>query len=68
MVPYSKKQMRANIDFEKANISTRNFPESVAKLQEKWKLQQGGNKYLFFTTIEYDKKIVLICSKILDEI
>ena len=44
------------------------IPESVAKLQEKWKLQQGGNKYLFFTTIEYDKKIVLICSKILDEI
>ena len=68
MVPYSKKQMRASIDFDKANISTRNFPESVAKLQEKWKLQQGGNKYLFFTTIEYDKKIVLICSKILDEI
>ena len=68
IVPYSKKQMRSSIDFDKANISIRNFPESVAKLQEKWKLQQGGNKYLFFTTIENDKKIVLICSKILDEI
>jgi hypothetical protein len=68
IVPYSKKQMRSSIDFDKANISIRNFPESVAKLQEKWKLQQGGNRYLFFTTIENNKKIVLICSKILDEI
>lgn len=68
ILPYSKKQMRASIDFDKANISTRNFPETVAKLQEKWKLQQGGDRYLFFTTIENDKKIVLICSKIIDEV
>ena len=68
VVPYSKKQMRSSIDFDKANISTRNFPETVARLQEKWKLQQGGARYLFFTTIENDKKIVLICSKIIDEI
>ena len=67
VIPYSKKQMRLGIDFNKANISARNFPETVAKLQEKWKLQQGGNRYLFFTTIENDKKIVLICSKIIDE-
>ena len=67
VIPYSKKQMRLGIDFNKANISVRNFPETVAKLQEKWKLQQGGNRYLFFTTIENDKKIVLICSKIIDE-
>jgi hypothetical protein len=60
--------MRHSIDFDKANISTRNFPETVAKLQEKWKLQQGGDRYLFFTTIENDKKIVLICSKIIDEV
>ncbi|MDG1270522.1 MAG: class I SAM-dependent methyltransferase, partial [Ulvibacter sp.] len=68
VLPYSKKQMRHSIDFDKANISTRNFPETVAKLQEKWKLQQGGDRYLFFTTIENDKKIVLICSKIIDEV
>lgn len=68
VLPYSKKQMRHGIDFDKANISTRNFPETVARLQEKWKLQQGGNRYLFFTTIENDKKIVLICSKIIDEV
>jgi hypothetical protein len=40
----------------------------VARLQEKWKLKQGGDRYLFFTTIENDKKIVLICSKIFDEV
>jgi hypothetical protein len=68
VLPYSKKQIRLGIDFDKANISTRNFPETVARLQEKWKLKQGGDRYLFFTTIENDKKIVLICSKIFDEV
>ncbi|MFT6826410.1 MAG: hypothetical protein ACJAYD_000968 [Patiriisocius sp.] len=68
IVPYSKKEMRQGINFNKANISTRNFPESVATLREKWKLKEGGDHYLFFTTIENDKKILLICSKIPDEI
>tara|TARA_B100000795_G_scaffold158062_1_gene118786 strand:+ start:94175 stop:95353 length:1179 start_codon:yes stop_codon:yes gene_type:complete len=68
MILYSKKEMRRGIDFDKANISTRNFPESVATLRDKWKLKEGGDRYLFFTTIENDKKILLICSKITDEI
>jgi hypothetical protein len=64
IIPYSKKEMRRGIDFDKANITTRNFPESVATLRKKWGLKEGGNRYLFFTTIENDKKTLLICSKI----
>lgn len=64
VLPYSKKETRNGITFGKANITTRNFPESVNTLRKKWKIKDGGNKYLFFTTIENEKKIVLICSKI----
>ncbi|HBL80074.1 MAG TPA: SAM-dependent methyltransferase, partial [Aequorivita sp.] len=62
--PYSKKQMRAALNFKKANIATRNFPESVETLRKKWKIADGGEIYLFFETNLDDKKEMLICSKV----
>ena len=64
MVPYTKSEMRSALTFKKANITTRNFPESVAKLRSKWKIADGGDIYLFFTTNIEDKKLMLVCSKI----
>jgi len=64
VVSYSKSEIRKNINFKTANITTRNFPESVASLRKKWKIGEGGNRYLFFTTIENQKKVVIICSKV----
>ena len=63
-IPYNKKAMRDGITFDTANITTRNFPESVATLRKKWKLKEGGNRYLFFTTLENEDKILLICAKV----
>jgi 16S rRNA G966 N2-methylase RsmD len=48
----------------KANISVRNFPESVAVLRKKFKIKDGGKNYLFFTTNIINEKIVLFCEKI----
>ncbi|QAA81496.1 class I SAM-dependent methyltransferase [Aequorivita sp. H23M31] len=64
MVPYTKSEMRAALSFEKANIAIRNFPESVATIRKKWKIADGGNIYLFFTTNLEDKKIMIVCSKL----
>ena len=64
MFPYSKKTMRSGITFEKANIATRNFPESVADLRRKWKITEGGDSYIFFVISGNDEKMVLICEKI----
>ena len=64
VVPYSKASLRKSLTLDKANITTRNFPESVANLRKKWKIRDGGDKYLFFTTIENEKKVVLICTKV----
>ena len=65
LVPYSKASLRKSLNFDKANITTRNFPESVADLRKKWKIKDGGDHYLFFTTFENDKKVVLICTKVI---
>ncbi|WP_339648121.1 class I SAM-dependent methyltransferase [uncultured Salegentibacter sp.] len=48
----------------KANITTRNFPESVVILRKKLKIKDGGKSYLFFTTNINNQKIVLICEKV----
>src|SRR5690606_33590671 len=46
---YSKKTLRDS-GVNKANLTTRNFPHSVADLRKKHKIADGGDTYLFFTT------------------
>ncbi|MBY0486897.1 MAG: class I SAM-dependent methyltransferase [Flavobacteriaceae bacterium] len=61
---YAKKEMSTNLQNQKANVTTRNFPDSVENIRKKWKIKEGGNQYCFFTTDKNDNKIVLICTKI----
>lgn len=63
-IPYHKTEMKTYLENKQANITTRNFPDSVENIRKKWKIKDGGNQYCFFTTDENDKKIVLICTKI----
>ena len=65
VIPYSKNDMKTELVNEQANITTRNFPETVENIRKKWKIKNGGNKYCFFTTDKNDNKIVLICTKII---
>jgi hypothetical protein len=48
----------------KANITTRNFPESVDALRKKTSLKDGGETYLFATTLLNGKKVFLKCRKV----
>ncbi|SNY99589.1 RNA cap guanine-N2 methyltransferase [Flagellimonas pacifica] len=63
ILPYSKKALK-DLSVNKANITTRNFPISVAELRKKHKIKDGGGIYLFFTTDLNDKLLVLICKKV----
>jgi len=63
-IPYTKKLLHKLLPSKKANITTRNFPETVAQIRKKTKLKDGGNQYLFFTTDSNENHIVLICNKI----
>lgn len=62
--PYHKNEMKAHLENQQLNITTRNFPETVESIRKKWKIKEGGSQYCFFTTDENDNKIVLICKKI----
>ncbi|TPG33304.1 THUMP-like domain-containing protein [Flavobacterium pectinovorum] len=64
VIPYSKNEMKTELANQQANLTTRNFPDTVENIRKKWKIKNGGNLYCFFTTDKNDNKIVLICRKI----
>ena len=63
-ISYTKNDMKSFLENKKANITTRNFPDSVEEIRKKGKIKDGGNLYCFFTTDMNNHKIVLICTKI----
>ncbi len=63
VLPYSKNTLKS-VGLAKANITTRNFPVSVAELRKKHKIADGGNHYLFFTKNMDGSLIVLVCEKV----
>ena len=48
-------------DIRQVNIAVRNFPMSVADLRKRLKLSEGGNDYIFATTLTEGKKVLIIC-------
>lgn len=67
VLPYSKREMKSKVEGLKANVSVRNFPETVKALRKKWKIRDGGTSYIFFVTIKQDQKVALICTKPIDK-
>ena len=59
-----KKQISNVIRSQKANITKRNFPISVNEIRKKTGIQEGGNDYLFATTLMNGELRVLICEKL----
>ena len=64
MLQYDKSSIKKYLSNKKANITTRNFPETVENIRKKWKITDGGNLYCFFTTDMKNDKIVLLCKKL----
>lgn len=63
VLPYVPKKIKKELNIDKANVATRNFPENPDQLKKRLKIKDGGEVYIFFTTDLNDKKIVLVCSK-----
>ena len=63
-IPYSKKTISQLLKGTQAHITTRNFKASVADLRKKFKIKSGGDRYIFFTTLENGKSLMLDCEKI----
>ena len=49
---------------DRANITVRNFPVSVAELRKKLKLKDGGDVFIFATTVAKEGHQLFICRKI----
>lgn len=60
---FSKNDIKNVSELKSANISTRNFPISVAELRKRLRLLDGGDKYIFATTLADNKKVLIICHK-----
>ncbi|KAB4161839.1 SAM-dependent methyltransferase, partial [Bacteroides uniformis] len=61
----NKKELKSVLgDLKKANITVRNFPSSVAELRKRIKLSEGGEVYLFATTLINEQKVLIRCEKI----
>ncbi len=60
---YGKKELKS-LNIKKANIATRNFPESVATIRKLLKIKDGGEDYLFFTKTSNERNIALLCEKL----
>lgn len=64
MTTMNKKELKRTLaNITKANITTRNFPLSVAELRKRLKLKDGGDVYLFATTLADDSHVILVCKK-----
>ena len=63
VVPFSKSAV-LSLKLNKANITTRNFPIEVKYLRKQFKISDGGNIYVFFSTVQNNEKVVLICDKL----
>jgi len=58
--PYHKKTLKRLIGGQKANLKTRNFPEKTEAVKKYFKISDGGEKYLFFTS-SLEGKIAIQC-------
>ena len=61
----NKKELkRALAGVSQANIAVRNFPLSVAELRKRLKLKDGGDTYIFATTVGERNHTLILCKKI----
>ncbi|MDB2368718.1 class I SAM-dependent methyltransferase [Flavobacteriales bacterium] len=63
IVRLNKKEILPILESKKANISKRNFPNTVNEIRKKLGLSEGGNDYVFATTLMDEKKRLLVCKK-----
>ena len=60
----NKKELKESLgNLKKANITVRNFPATVAELRKRIKLSEGGDTYLFASTLNNGQKVLTRCEK-----
>ena len=60
---FSKINLKKMLPQKSYNLTVRNFPESADNLKKNLKIRDGGNDYLFFSSLEPEKHLLLCCRK-----
>lgn len=65
VVEFNKKAIKTLLTpIKKANVTVRNFPLRVDEFRKKTQLKEGGDTYIYATTVANNKKVCIICRKI----
>lgn len=65
---FAKKELKTMLaDISQCNLTVRNFPATVAELRKRLKLREGGDCYLFATTLSDGSHALLRCRQSLSE-
>jgi hypothetical protein len=65
VIPFNKKNIKSFFkEHPKANLTTRNFPLSVSQLRTQYKIKEGGELYIFATTLRDDSLVLALCEKV----
>lgn len=64
IVSMNKRELKDALEgIDRANITVRNFPMSVAELRKRLRLKDGGDLYIFATTVSSQGHQLFICRK-----
>ncbi len=64
VIPFSKKEIKRQLaGMDKANVAVRNFPLTAEELRKQLKLGDGGEVYLFGTTLRDGGKVLVVTRK-----
>jgi hypothetical protein len=67
IIDFSKAKVKDYLErcvIKNANVSKKNFPIEVDEIKKIFKLKDGGEEYLFFSTNEKGLKVMFHCKKI----
>lgn len=64
VVPFTKAEIKKfSAQYPQINIATRNFMLSPEELRKRLKTKDGGNHYLFATTLQDSNKVLIVCTR-----
>ena len=59
---FGKKELKKLLEgISQCNLTVRNFPATVAELRKRLKLREGGDTYLFATTLSDESHVLIRC-------
>ena len=64
VINYDKKKLKKILPNKKANITSRNFPKTVAQFRKETKINDGGEIFIFLTTDLDNNHKLVICKKV----